>query len=1371
MLNLRQALVFSFFLFSVGVRADVHPIAVLGTVTGPEGKPVAGATAELLPFVDNHERNRLLLLGRSGPPAAAVTQTDSAGRFLLEAPAGLYQVVLRAPGLVPMQYFLLPATRPVELPPAVLPRDAGTRIELFDDDDRPIPGAAVYAVSSETEATRESWRRWTKDGWRALTRLGRTGADGAARLPRLADEWLDVSIFLPGKATPYRVREVEGVRLLLEPPPANPRTLEVVDSRGRPIAGVLVVLGTPAWPAGTTDEKGRLTVSGWSWDEPLRMFLMTSNGRRLDAWLEPADAKSAVTFTFPEARRLAGRLVDSATQRPVAGALVWPHHDPGTFAVTGDGGEFELYAPQGQGFWVQAEADAFAPQAYWIDSRRSDGGEVRRLALVPAAAIGGRVVDGEGKPLAGVLLTARPVGSSSSRNAAFRLDPAQGRAASDARGHFTLAPLEPGGAYELTAIHRRFIATTVTLGGLEPGSRRQTRIELSASRAGVGRVVDLAGRPVRDAAVAVRPAVKKSSRKRLRRLEIPGDPAAPAQPSLSASTDGQGRFEIPELPARKLDLLAWREGFAPMVVWGLEVPSGKDAADLGTLALEPAVAIEGVALDSEENPLEGVSIWAYERPVRSGDVDLERLSKDAADAISAAGGRFRVDDLRAGARLDLVAFRSGFAPAVLRRIPAPNLESAVVVLEPSARLDGRVVDPEDRPIAGAEVVLQAQEPPAGSLAVRRTEAGDECSVRSDDAGHFAIDNVRSGSYEVVVSAEGFQPEPPLPVEIAPNAEIEELVVTLELGATLEGRTLTADGEPVAGVRIVVGDQAAVSDPAGHYRAAGIPPGLQTVEALHEDHNRLLAEAEIEPGRNELDLTFDPGWQVSGRVVDPDGQPLADASVHLRSQAWRNSRHYRTASGESGRFELPRVAAGEYVLEAEKPEYVKTEAAERVVVDDDSVEGLELTLARGAVISGRILGLEFDDLATVQIEARGDAGRLHAGSVDFAGSYEIRDLAAGDWLVVATLQDGGRQARAWATLEPGSRRARRDVEFEEGLALTGQVLYDLTPLPAAAVAVVGRDVAAERQVATDYQGRFRIEDLRPGQYRVTVSSSRELLVHNQDVDLRTGRDVVIEIATSRVSGTVTSGGEPLGDALVALRQMQGGEGSSLFTVGTNTEGFFTVARLTEGSYQVTVRKDGYATVEETLAVTASVDLPDLRYELPPTRGLDLVVGLASGRIPPYATVAVIAPSGHTLLSESRSLDAEGRVRFPTVPAGRWEILVSAPAAAARSLTVDVPEDPVVLILSEAGRLRIRVPGLMEPHLMATLTLTDPSGQPLRSLDPVTATPASAWPVAGGTALVEGVPAGPWVARVESSDGRSWSGTLVAQETGETTVTLD
>ncbi len=1372
MLNLRTALVFSVFLFPVAVQADDHPISILGTATGAEGSPVVGAAVELLPFVDNYERNRLFLRGLSGPAPIAVTHTDASGRFHLEATSGVYQVIVRAGGLVPMRYFLLPVARSLELPPVSLPKDAGTRIELFHDG-RPVPGAAVYAVSSKVEATKELWRPWVKDGWRALPRVGWTDAEGAVSLSRLEDEWLDVDVFPPASATPVRIREVEGARLFLEAPVLRSRTLDVVDVQGRPMREVVVAFGAPAWPAGSTDDHGRLTISAQPSNDPLRAFLMTADGQQLDTWLSPPSGSP--DFVFPDAIRHTGLLVDAVTQQPVVGALVWPSHDPGRSVLTTAGGRFELYVPDNrESFWIQAEAAGFIPRTYWFEPERLAAGQPSRLALAPAAAVRGRVVDDEGKPLAGVQVSARPDASPGDAPT-FRLDRAHSRAVSDAQGRFLLNPLQPDMTYQITATHRRFITTAMTLGALTPGTPRQVRIELPANRAGFGRVVDLEGRPIDRVAVALRPAAEKSARKRLQRLELPdADPAAEssAEPSpFSGLTDDMGRFEIPALPAHEVDLLAWRKGFAPMVVRAVEIFSGRGAVDLGTLVLEPSVAIQGAVLDSEDHPLEGVSIWAYERQVRFADLRLEELSKGSADAISVKDGSFMIADLQSGTRLDLVAYRAGFTPAVLRQINAPNVESAVLVLEPSVRLDGRVVDLEDRPIAGAQVLLQAQEPPNGAVEVLSLDAADERSAASDADGRFAIEDIRPGAYEVVVSAEGYQPQPPTPVLLALHEDPDELVVSLEPGAVLEGLTLSADGEPVAGARLLVGEQSARSDLSGRYRASGIRPGQHTLEVRHQEYNRLLQPVEIETGRNELDIYFDPGHQVSGRVVEEDGLPVADAFVHLRSEAFRNSRHYKAASSETGRFELPQVAAGEYVLEVEKPGYVKTAATEPVVVVDESVDGLEVELARGAVITGRILGLEFDELATVRVEARGGEGQLYPGSVDFAGSYEIRDLASGDWLVVATLQDGGRQARAWAALEPGARRARRDVEFEEGLVLTGEVLYDLSPLRAAAITVTGHDVAVERQVATDYQGRFRMEDLKPGRYRVTVSSSRELLIHNQDVSLRTDRDLLIEIGTSRVSGTVTSGGEALANALVALRQMHGGEGSSLFTVGTNDEGFFTIARLTEGRYEVAVRKDGYAMAEDMLEVSAGIDVPDLHYELDPTRGLDLVVRFASGRIPSYATVAVSSPSGQTLLSESRNPNGAGYVRFPTVPAGQWEVLVSAPGAAAQTLAVSVPGDPVELIMPDAGRLRIRVSGLMEDHLMATLTLTDPSGESLQGIDPATGTPTSAWSVAGGTALVDGVPAGSWDARVEASDGRSWSGTVVVQETNEITVTLD
>ena len=95
--------------------------------------------------------------------------------------------------------------------------------------------------------------------------------------------------------------------------------------------------------------------------------------------------------------------------------------------------------------------------------------------------------------------------------------------------------------------------------------------------------------------------------------------------------------------------------------------------------------------------------------------------------------------------------------------------------------------------------------------------------------------------------------------------------------------------------------------------------------------------------------------------------------------------------------------------------------------------------------------------------------------------------------------------------------------------------------------------------------------------------------------------------------------------------------------------------------------------------------DLELSLEPAAGLELVLRLATGRPPPRATLSVLDALGRPFFSETRSVAAAGGVRFATVPAGEWQVVVSAPGGATRRLPVTVPGPPVEVVLAVADRL--------------------------------------------------------------------------------------
>ncbi len=1331
----------------VGPRAILAGSITVGGMAGTaDGTAVAEARVELLPMLGNYDRTRTLLEGHIAPEPVATTRTDTSGRFSLEAPGiGVWTVVVRPAEFVPMRYKPLPLVSAIELPPAVLLRDAGTRIELLDDSGDPAAGVWVLAESG-SEAL---WNGVAANGWRVGARIARSDPSGRLALPRAPGERLTITAFSPQSVGLSRSKAGEQATLV------RPRTTElrqviaICGARGEPIAGIVVAAGDLAWPAGRTGPDGRLSLGGDP-PAPVLLHLFAADGRRRTAELKPprAGAGEPARLVFAPPARIIGRIIADADRRPLAGALVWPAHDPGSFVLTDSRGAYELMAPPGDRFSVQASAAGFLPAGHWV--RRGGAGTSRAptLALTAAATAAGRVVDGTGAPLPGVVVEAATL-PPARRPRSFHPDRADSRAASDSRGRFTLRNLHPQGAHELTAAKTGFAPARVRISPLDPlAPGERVRIVLEKARPAHGRVIDGEERPISGAEVM---------------LLASGASAARRDDPLSVLTDERGRFDLATVAGPKVDIRAQKKGFSPLTVRSVEVPPGDGPIDLGTLILQPGVSIAGVITDADGEPIAEAGVWAAADRGRPKRRQADRLRREDPDTVSGPDGRFLVEDLTPGETIHLLVAGAGYLPSWVAGVEAPNPEALVVVLEPASWVSGQVVDEGGEPVPRARVSLRGQAPPPGTVGVELRTLDAPKSVVTDQRGSFVIEELPPAKVEIEASAAGFQPARPQYLEIPAAGSLEDLRLVLERGAVLEGRVVTAEGEPVAGARVRVGESAASSDADGIFSIEGVPLGRQLLVAVHPEFDRLARRVEIEPGVNLEEVVLEGGWPVAGRVVEEDGTPVDGVRIELRLDGPGEMRRYQAMSASDGGFSFPRVVDGSYDVAAEKDGYGRAELRRGLEVTGGPVDDLEVLLQRGASVVGRLLGLEFDELATVRVEAERDAESGRHGTVDYEGRYEINNLGPGVWLVKAQVRGGRRQAEARVMIEPGSGPLTRDLEFGGGITFSGRVSYGGEPLPETGVSVTGDDFALRRSVVTDYHGRFRMEDLRPGRYRLGVTNHRQKLLHNEDLELLGDRELLIEVATAQVRGYVISATtrRPLANAMISMQRLldDDSQPGSLIVMGTDREGAFTLGRLSTGRHRLTVRKDGYAPSERILDVEAGVAMDDLELLLSPTDGLDLVLRLASGRSPNPATVSVLEPSGRLLLTETRSVASDGYVRFATVPPGTWELVVSAPGAAVSRVMATVPGPPLDLVLADGARLEIRAPELIESNRVATLTLQGQDGRPFQGLGP-TMRLRQQWNLTGGTGVVEGVPAGIWTLRAIASDGRLLQGTVAA-----------
>ncbi len=1164
-------------------------IAVTGSVTVAGGAGLGGVRIEILPFLADYRSGQLILEGRLEEQPAATALTDDAGRFDLRAPAkGLWRIVARAPGYVPMHFPTLALVAATELPPVGVQRDRGVRVRVSDASGKPAAGAWVWAET----ATDALWSASRSTDWTPAFRARRTDHLGLTLLPAAEAEELDITVLADGGGG-TRVRSAApDLEIQLEE--ANLwRWIEVRGPDRQPASDVLVRGGPLAWPFGFTGADGRLRVPIQG-GKALAARVVTPAGDRQAVTIPAPGAGSVEPFvvTLREPIILGGRIIGRETRKALSGVLVWTGLDPGIFVRADRQGRYRLRAPVADRFWIQAEAPGYVPEAVWLSRQELAARRVPSLALQPAVGVRGRVVDPSGAaiPAAHLAAVERPPTKASY----FRSGGAARRSQTAAAGHFELPGLARGGNYEVEVSRPGYTPAKVRLVVPEaPDPPPPLEVLMAPARGAFGRVVDAEARPL--AGVDVEAAVAGRA---------PLSPLPPDDPRRARS-DAEGRFALARLPASLVDLGFSKEGFAPMKIRGLEVPldgADTDAIDLGSVVLVTGAGLAGRVIDDagEGVATAAIHIVRSERPQRPGGVAEQWLLSLPPEVRSDGEGRFRLGQLTPGERIHLLVGAEGHSPEWIENLEIPASEQVTVVLAPGGGVGGRVVDADGEPVSGAEMVFE-QRPGA--------EAGGQPSIRqalTAGDGGFRFGGLRAGPGRLTAFAPGFVPAPAMTLEVAAGEPVDDLEIRLERGAVITGRTLTHGGEAVAGVKILADRAAAVSDADGVFRLDGVPPGPTRLEARHAHHGRRIEELDVAPGINTLDILVEDGYEVRGRVHDAVGAPVAGVLVEISARRGADRRRHQAWSGADGGFRFAPVIDGVYDLRAERRDYSTAEIAERVRVAGGPVAGIEVRLEQGIEVRGEILGLDFDQLSRARVAAVDAGGGTWAGEIDYQGRYVISDLKPGDWSIRASLAAGRRETRAVLTLVPGAGSVRRDLEFRPGLVLSGQVLHNGAPLAATLVSLDGLATAINRQVRSDPSGRFRIEDLEPDSYRLGLVNAAEQLTDNRLVELEASREMLLDLRSARVGGRVwnPASSQPIAGALISLRPLAADSTvEGIRTGGSDGDGRFLLPRVPAGRYRLSASKDGSVATERELEVLGGIDTTDLELLLPvppPTR---------------------------------------------------------------------------------------------------------------------------------------------------------------------------
>jgi len=348
-------------------------------------------------------------------------------------------------------------------------------------------------------------------------------------------------------------------------------------------------------------------------------------------------------------------------------------------------------------------------------------------------------------------------------------------------------------------------------------------------------------------------------------------------------------------------------------------------------ALFSGFTVEGTVVDAETGlPVEGARVglgWSLQCATRTD-----------------AAGRFRVTGVPDRDYDELHAVAPGYARAAAVLGFGDDATIAVdLSLRPGFEAVGRVLGPAGAPLPGARVAAVSRQSGEGGMGL-----GDWVEIESDGDGRFALAPLRHDlDHALLVMKEGFGTRV---VPFPPVGEAELRVrlgdVALTAGATLLGRVVDESGAGLPDCRLrlyaevapvgknlddfdrwnddesFAGERLGRSDGQGRFWFADLEPGEYVLEVSRYPMGALTVtrvfdgtvsrRVQVGGGATEVELELAMRTAVSGRLVDPEGEPVASVMIWLR-RTGAEEHPLNVVTGADGGFAFRGLERGEYVL--------------------------------------------------------------------------------------------------------------------------------------------------------------------------------------------------------------------------------------------------------------------------------------------------------------------------------------------------------------------------------------------------------------------------------------------------------------------------
>jgi hypothetical protein len=686
--------------------------------------------------------------------------------------------------------------------------------------------------------------------------------------------------------------------LSMDDDPIGPLRLEgiVIDEDEIPVTGAVVALNSNPPRTAVSGEDGSFYFT------ELVGRVYTLSARVDDSVGGPvihhlSDVSDPVAIRVRQGATLEVTVVAEANGAPVVGATVGLYGDDDLTATTDERGVARLRAVSRGNRVLYASASGFARARRVINVPDEGGLQVtERMLLRTGAAVSGRVLDPNGKPVADAQVIAHDASQTF-----VPLDPRIESVATDKDGRFSIPSLHEG-TYRFIARHTEHPPSSTDAIAID-GDDERADIVIVMEMGGViaGRAVDTDGTPAPWATIYIAP-----------------DPAI-----AGGGTDGllnrkavageDGAFRVTGVARTQLVAMATTETAVSDLI-AVDLRQAPAAPDV-VLTLTIAGAIAGIVVDESGESIPEAQVVALPDFFK-GEPTADLSVRGPVFATTDGGGRFTLRGMRDGA-YRVQASRSSLDEIELGKgaVAANTGDTGV-----------KVVLPRDGGIEGKVRLSNGSTPELVTVT-----AGNKAAVPAT-RGAFRIGGLHPGTYDIVFRGPEFD-EKLVTAEVKSGAFEDMGTIEVAAGRAAKGRVVDAQGKPVEGASVVVarrmisdgnnlvpplgamfeerlGVRRATSDARGDYRVGNIGETEMVIAAEHDARGRAHAVT-IPPGTEDatVELRLQP-WGALQGIVTQNGEPVSSAGIYIAPNA-NPKQNISVEAGMDGKFSVPRLPAGGY----------------------------------------------------------------------------------------------------------------------------------------------------------------------------------------------------------------------------------------------------------------------------------------------------------------------------------------------------------------------------------------------------------------------------------------------------------------------------